>query len=653
MCRAQEITPFRLTGVEGYATMRYLRDTFVTEQPAAGGAAGSRSRQSQGDMREEVFIMTHSYAYHPNLVSMDIGGGPILQRGTFTTDAGDTGSQGMLYNLTGRATILRDKPYRGSLFYEHLNPTLSIAPGQVLTQENNRYGFDFSLLAPVTPVPLHLDASRSHFRGSGADRIIDDQIDRFDLRASRSYGTFGSTQLQYQVTRQESMSGSPNAPIQATTSNGQGLNLDSRFQFGSARQYDLLNLVTINTQNYTLTQGALPERKDVRVLLDLRGRHSDKLHTFGFYNYSGSNQGDLASTHNSMTAGMSYWPNKELATTLSLRADDNQTRQFAATSRGIDGSARYQRPLLAGVGQASYAFRYDQRGQQATANQTSVIGEPITLTGTTSSTLAHQRVTAGSVLVSNTGRTQTFVEDRDYTLTVVGLDTRVQRLIGGNIVDGQDVLVDYSYDVGGTYSYTQADQTLNVNWGYRNYVNVYFRRFDAAPHLTSGAPLFPLNTVRSNLYGARADFPFKLGFELTIGGGFERENRSETIAPYRRTANDLYLQTEDPVFRTGNIRISTRHTKVDYENSVQNVNLTGYDFRYWSRLWFGLEVSADASYELDTGSPVPRRRIADSLKAKWRYRKASLTMDFGRTRESQGEFERTRTLAQILARRDF
>ena len=182
---------------------------------------------------------------------------------------------------------------------------------------------------------------------------------------------------------------------------------------------------------------------------------------------------------------------------------------------------------------------------------------------------------------------------------------------------------------------------------------MYFRHLDSAPHLTSGAPLFPLNTVRSNVYGARADFPLKLNFELTIGGGLESENRSETISPYRRTANDLYLQTEDPVFRTGNIRISTRHTKVDYENSVQNVNLTGYDFRYWSRLSFGLEVSADASYERDTGGPVPRRRVVDSFKAKWRYRKASLSVDLGRTRESQGAFERTRTLAQILARRDF
>ena len=162
--------------------------------------------------------MTHSYAYHPNFVSLDIGGGPILQRQTFANDAGDSQSQGALYNFTGRATFLRDKPYRGSVFLDHLNPTVSVAPGQVLTQENTRYGFDFSLLAPVTPVPMHVDASRAHFQGRGADRLIDDQVDRMNFRANRVFGAYGSTQFQYQSTHQQSLSGSPGLPIQSSTS---------------------------------------------------------------------------------------------------------------------------------------------------------------------------------------------------------------------------------------------------------------------------------------------------------------------------------------------------------------------------------------------------------------------------------------------------
>ena len=502
VAQTPEIKTFQLTGVEGYATTRFLSDEILTSQPGS-----AQTRQSQTDLRQEVFVMTHSYAYHPNLVSLDIGGGPILERQTFVDDAGDSQSQGAQYNFTGRATFLRDKPYRGSVFYDHLNPTLSVAPGQMLTMQNTRYGFDFSLLAPVTPVPIYVDATRSHFQGRGADRIVDDQIDRINLRATRSFGALGTTQFQYQNTRQESMSGSPNLPIQASSSTSEGYNLDSRFQFGGNRQYDLVNLVTYNTQNYALGQGPFPDRKDSRFFLDLRGRHSDQLQTFGNYNFSSSSQGDIANTLNSVSAGLTYLPRKDLTTTLGVRGEDNRTNQFTSQLYGVDGSARYQRPFLYGDAQASYGVRYDQRDQTAVAGQTSVIGERVVLVGTAYSPLAHQHVVGSSVVVNNLTRTQTFVEGTDYTLSVIGVETRLQRLIGGNILDGQEVLVDYNYDVGGTYAYTQTDQTVNLGWNMRNYVNVYYRFFDSAPQLTSGTPTFQLNTIRSNLFGARADVP--------------------------------------------------------------------------------------------------------------------------------------------------
>jgi len=649
-----EIAPFRVTGVEGYNTVRYMRDEFVTTQPGSGLTPGSRSRQGQSDLRDELFVMTHSYVVHPNFVSMDIGGGPILQRGNFVNDSEETRSQGALYNFTGRAKFLQDKPYQGSVFYDHLNPTVSVAPGQVITQENTRYGADFSLTAPVTSVPMYVDATRSHFQGRGADRIIDDQIDRVNFRASRSFGALGSTQLQYQTTQQASMSGSPNLPIQSSNSSNQGLSVDSRLQFGPVRQYDLTHLITFNTQAYTLqSQNPIPERKDSRMFLDLRGRHSKELQSFSFYNYSSSDQGDLSAIVHSAAAGLNYAPRPELAAGIGVHGDDNQLKQLSSSSRGVDGSMRYQKPLALGVAQVSYGLRYDRREQKAEAAQTNVIGERIILVGTTFNALGRQHVSAGSIVVSNATRTQNYVEGRDFALTLIGAETRLQRLIGGAILDGQELLVDYVYDVGGTFAYSQADQTLNLNWGLLSYFNAYFRYVDSEPRLTSGVPTFPLNTVHSNLYGARADLPFRLLLDMTLGGSLERENRRETIAPYRRQALELYAQTEDPYFGTGSFRLSTRRTRVDYENAVQNVNLQGYDLRYWSRLRFGADLSANVSYETDTGGPVERRRTITSARAQWIYRKLNLSFDLGRTLETQGEFKRSRALVQMTARRDF
>ncbi len=649
---AQQIVPFRLTGVDGHVSMRFLKDENVTQTPATGTAGAARSRQALADLRTEVFVMTHSYVYHPNFLLLDVGAGPILQRGSFANESGETRSSGTLYNLTGRATFLRDKPYRGSLFYEHLNPTLSVAPGQVINQEARRYGFDVSLLDPITPVPVTLDATRSRFKGRGADRIIDDQVDRLNLRASRSFGALGLTQVHYQAAKQDSQSGSPNLPIQASSSSSQGLSADTRLQFGAARQYSLANLISFDSQRYQLGAGAIPERKDARVLLDLRAIHSADLHSFGSYNYSASDQGVLTSMLQAAAAGLSYALSPQLSTTLGARTESNRTSRFDARAWGADGSVRYQRELPAGTGQASYGLRYERREQQSTAPQTSVIGERLMLSGTAFVTLAQQRVIAGSVTVSNVNRTQTFLEGMDYRLTVIGLDSRIQRAVGGNIADGQEVLVDYAYDVGGTYAFGQLDHNLGLSWAPTRYLNVHYRYFEASPHLISGAPTFQLNTIRSSTYGARADLPLRLAWETWLGGSYEHEDRRETISPYRREAYDFYAQTEDPFFGIGNLRLTGRQSRVQYENSVQDVNLRGYDLRYFSRHPLGIDLTADAGYERDTGGVVPRSRTFGSLRAQWRYRKATLQAEFLHVRESQGGFERTRTAAQLLFRRD-
>ena len=295
---------------------------------------------------------------------------------------------------------------------------------------------------------------------------------------------------------------------------------------------------------------------------------------------------------------------------------------------------------------------YDQRDQVSSTSQTNVIGEIITLVGTTVVALANQHVTSGSVVINNATRTQTYGEGIDYVLSVVGFKTRVQRVVGGNILDGQSVLVDYSYDSGGTFAYNQTDRTLNISWSLLSYADVYYRRLDSDPRLTSGFPSFPLNTIVSNVIGAHAEIPLKLRTETSLGGGFEREDRHETIAPFRRASTDLYARTEDPFFSSGSVHARMRRSRVEYENSTQDVNLRGYDLRYLSRPWFGIDLIAYYNYDLDTGAEVPRRHVIGSVKGQWRYRKVSASLELQHSRESQGAVDRSRTLFQFLVRRD-
>jgi hypothetical protein len=314
---------------------------------------------------------------------------------------------------------------------------------------------------------------------------------------------------------------------------------------------------------------------------------------------------------------------------------------------------RYQITLPLGVLQTGYALRHDQRNQVAVAATANVIGERTSLVGTTYATLSQRHVNAASIVIVNAARNQTFVEGSDYILSSVGTETRLQRLIGGAILDGQDVLVDYAYDLGGTFGYSQTDQTLDLNWSPGSYFSTYFRYLDSAPRVTSGNPAFPLNTVHSRVYGLRFDVPAKSPLEMVLGGSMEREDRRETLSSYRRATEEMYAQLENPFFGAGNIRVSVRHAKVEYDYSLQNVNLRAVDARYWGRFLSGVEVSANLATEVDTGGPVLRRRLVTTVKLDWRYRKLKMTFDLGRTVETQGRFRRAPVLLQMQARREF
>ena len=641
---AQETAPFRLTGTEGHVSLRWLHDGLETLQGGLG------SRQRQDDLREELFLMTHSYVYHPNFLKLDVGGGPILQQGRASSGAGELSSSDTLYNLTARASFLQEKPYRGSVFYEHLNPTLSVSPGSVLAQENERYGAEISSIVPIS---LNLDASRSYNRGSSVDRILDDRIDQAGLRASQSLGRRGHVEFRHRASEQESMSGSPALPLQRTSLERQSSQLDSRVRFGDGERYELFNLLGYDTQQFGLSQSQLPRRVDRRFLLDLRGTHSERLRSFASATRNSTDEGSLESRQTAGTAGFTYTPRESLSLRASGRAEDQRTTQFTVQSRSGDGAVQYRGALPLGTLTAGYAMHLERREQSATAAQATVTGERITLTGITPVPLAQLRVVAGSVTVSNTGRTQTYVEGLDYRLTVLGLATRVERLVGGAILDGQDVLVDYQYDTGGTFSVDQIDHALNVNWGLAGKLDVYVRYFESSPELTAGTPTSPLNEVRSTLAGSRADVPVDSGYGLVVGGLLEYEDRRETISPSRRRQAEAYVQTHEPFSGSGQLRFTARRVVQDYLLSTQDVDLTGYDVRLAARDVDGPEISVIASYERDTGASVERTRTLASARLLWRYRRASLRMEYTRLHESQGTFEQDRTVAQILLRRDF
>ncbi|MDO9095013.1 MAG: hypothetical protein Q7U99_20550 [Rubrivivax sp.] len=646
-----EFATLRITEVTGALTFKQLSDRTETRS----GTAGASWAQSDRSNTLVASVAAQGFIYHPNLVSLEGGFGLIGQRSRFNSDAvsvfGDTRASERLYDLSARVTVLRDKPYTGSVYYEHLNPSVSVGPALVIIQETKRQGVQLALLEPFTPVPMTFDAERLDSSGRGSGRVVDEHAERYSLTANRAIGRLGSTRLRVDNSRLDSQSGSVGLPISRTASNTLTAGLDTRLQFGSVTSYALTNLITYNTLGYSLGAEPPANRRDLRGYLDLRARHSPQLQSFATVDVLNASQGARRSHSRAGFGGATWTPVVDLVSTFELRAESLDATDYATSSRSTLASTSYQRNWAGGRAQAAYAVRHDARSQQSSSPSTPVIGEVHVLAGTAAVALDRNRVLSGSLQVWNAARTQLFVEGRDYRLTLLGEQTRLERIVSGDIVDGQTVLADYAVETGGSFDSTQVDQTLSLFWSWANRFSLSARWFDSAPRVSAGVPLLTLNTVRSRILRAQADLP--VAGLWSAGGSLEHESRHETILPFQRTAAEAYVQWEEALFGQGGIRVGVHRQRVAYDDALQDVDLVGYDLRYRVFTLDGIDIQADWTLETDTGRAVTRRREFASLRARWRVRQLLMTLSLTRAHESQDNLQTTRTVGQWLLQRDF
>ncbi|MBP6007040.1 MAG: hypothetical protein KA740_05005 [Rhodoferax sp.] len=650
LAQSDEFQTFKLTGIDGYISASGNSDTDKSHQTSGGGI---EQGQSSSEVRTDVFVMTHSYVYHPKFLTLDIGGGPVFTAGRNETDGASSESKQSLFNYNVRARFLADKPFNGQVFYDQLHPAQTLSIGEVTNEQIEKYGFGLNLLSPLTPIPMSLEAEHRFNTGTGASRVLDDELKRVSMRGSSSLGEAGRTQFSYSSQTQDSRSGSLNSPILAAHSESEGLNVENQFWFGSMREHDLRNSVSYNVISFASGQNPITTVDDARIVINYQTAYATPRRLFANYQFGRSRQNDLANYSDAAAVGLSSAKVGDIDWSTSFGSDNTWTDQFKTRSMALNGYANYSRQMPIGKTEVSYSLRYEDRQQIAMAPNSAIIGEALTLNTISPVALGQIRVVPGSVSVWNQTRSQSYTEGIDYVLTVVSLTTRIQRVPSGNILDGQTVLVDYEIDVGGTYANTQLDQSVGLSFMPAPYMSFFLRYSDSTAKLTSGSPTSFLNGYTSTVYGFNANGPLWFSPRFFVGGRVEREERRELLNPFVRMDADAYITGGLASLMYSEFRFGVRQSNVWADNPLQVVDLTGYNLSLTWRQQSGLRWSLVGNRETDVGQPQRRQRTFAQLRAAWRYRMLSMTGDLTASREAYGDFVRDRTVAQVSLRRDF
>ncbi len=610
-----EIKPFHLTSFGGDLSIRYSLDN--REQSTAGTTSGF---VDQSGLETELSLLGNGYVYHPDFLEWTFGGGPLLVTRQFSSTGGDNDDNEVLFNFLGDFRFLQEKPYPVNLYFSRSHPTFTTSlSGRFLVQRDEA-GFKALVREPVLPVQLTLDAFIQDSDGSGLGAVLDERVEEASASLFKGYRESDRISLTYRDNRRDSSSGSAGLPISDTRIHTRAADVDARNAFGADGQIIWVQQFNEVRQDTELESG-LDELHNRAYFTNLNWTHTGRTRSFYNYRFRDSTRGDRARSRiQSATAGIVNRFGDYTRVTGDLNGERDEDLAFERRVSGARLRINHTRPVGSGNLSLGGGWQLQRISQVADSSQVQVIDEPLVLEGTTPIDLANDFVVEGSVIVRNEPKTQVFVQGIDYRLILVGSTTSIQRLVGGNIVDGQTVLVEYAYLSGGSADFDAMSQNYIVDFRFLKHFNVYARFSDRTYDVVGGSPTIPLNEVQNITLGFGVDYP--LGNRFVVGGEVMLTDQTEDIASYQRESYDLYLRVSLPL--TTGLTLSGHSETVDNEGSPEDVDLRQLRMQLRSRPWRGILLSASADWLKDTGGTLLRERESWGAGIEWSYRKMRL-----------------------------
>lgn len=643
-CFGSELDFFRLTGIGGSLELGYSIEDIEVKR-----VDGTITNYRRPVSDQKLDIKTQSYVYHPNLLEMALGVGVEYKSEDIETGSTSNESRQKLYSFNGEFDFLKEKPYPLKLYYNQYNPTSSVGVADTVTHENKDYGLIFTLKDPIVSFPILLRANHSESIGKGGGTSINSEQDFQDIRITTKGLDNLIATISIDHSRKRSGSGSFNLPLQTTLNEKYGLDFTGTYKFGDNYRNTLFNKLSYDIDEFK----GLSRIEDARFYLSLNMEHSPTFKSRYSYNIDKTINNDMGSdfTNEDMTIGILSELTENLSFTGDLDLSNEEAQGFDRNVYGFRSFLRYKTEITDNFAfNSSYLLKYQLSEQISELSYISLLGEAHRLENLQYVTLENDFVLSDSVVVSNQDRTQIYTPGIDYLLTVVGSETRVERLLSGNISDGESVLIDYRYETGGTFSYGLLNQAITTGITlYNNYrVSMGYSKQDES--LVDGKPIRPLYTTETAY--ASADARHRLSQSMGLSWRLAVEREKSELRPFTRKEADINLTSALPVLN-GFANLHSRYESIDNELSDEDVDLTLHGIGIHVRTGFRSRLSIKYSVEKDTGGTITRNVQRSEMDYMWRWRLLSFRLKGEYNLEEQGNASRKDSSVFLTLVRDF
>jgi hypothetical protein len=632
-----EIAPFKLKDVSADLILGYSLDERTVGEDFTTSAL----------WREELNFRTQSYVYHPAMLDMQIDGGLGYFTDAYKVNEGSNRESELLFNYDALFNFLARKTYPFSVYIRRSYPEMTTnLLGRYLVR-TDEYGALGRVATKGGRLALRWDLGHVKSNGSGFGSTIDEEVDRANVATTFNY--LDGQRLGFDVnwTERLSRSGSAGLPIQESLTENFTGNVSAGNVFGGQKSLKLRQSVTIARQS--TTAGTVTEVDKLVYRGDFRSSGLERHDPYLIYIFQDEERTFSSMRVQDAELGTTFHASDRFKVSGRGKYYGNENPDLSQDRSGVSGDAYYLIPLPIGNLRLTGSLGVDQTKQEATSDTAQVFDERQVLTGSVPVPLNNSFVVEETVVVTNVAQTQTFVVDLDYRLVTVGSTTTIERIITGNILDGQEVLVSYEFRTGGTAEYRATRQGAGLQLVFIKYFNAYVNWTNVDNAVKSGNPTVPLNDVANLQVGTYVDVPFATSW--SVGGQVRYTNRDETISPAVGMLYDAYLRTGG--YRGVTAQLGISREIVDNEFSTEDVDLLRYFVTVSTRLPGAALLSYTYVNAEDTGGSVIRKDEQQRLQFDWRYRLLAFTLRASRIESEQGTSDRTGTRITAEIRRLF
>ncbi|MEZ5072908.1 MAG: hypothetical protein R2751_18660 [Bacteroidales bacterium] len=559
-----------------------------------------RSLQSQfGDLEEDqqsawllggLKINSRSSLWDPDVLQIDLNAAYRPEnRNEQYIHLPDRTEVRTLKKVETSVTILQDRPLSARFFLDYDHHYANREQLTNVRTELFQWGARFGIRNKVFPLALTYRNSSWKQKEIQSGRLFQMDQEQFVLRGDRSFGTRDRTEIHFSLNDYAYAY----AGLHTTRHLNSRMALENQVYADQSRKFGLNSRISRYEQTGTHTfrrvewnetmQLALAEKLQGMIrtgYYDLR----DDRQTMGQTRLQGHIEHKLYSSLRS----------KAYAELASLKLETEQAHKELDVRGGVD--LRYVKKIPTGTVHLETQYQRHRHESDGVSVFVDVIQESHVLLDGHLVMLDQPYVVLESVLVSDADGLVQYQEGFDYLLLQHGNFVEIQRVPGGQIGDGEGVLVNYRYRRPGAFRYGSNhgqfragirlfDELLEFyyRYGYQNY-----------PRLEEG-DLLVLNAFTQHVAGIRVD----LGF---LRAGLESDRYNSSLVPYQMMRYylnlNLNLRTNTSLSLNGSLRdyafIGDNGAQM-YGNVAARIN---------QRLGRHMKVSVEPSYLRQRGEQI-------------------------------------------------